>query len=229
MFSWHETLKSVRIFHSGQLTGAHGQFFLSFFRWLGVTARSAAFLFPTFLSGHLKNVCLSLDLAWICCPLALITIKLESRLLLSRDAARRGRPTGSQCVIVIWYGLALPRLLCCLLPHPFFRFPPPGCSLRTPGQKVQQWFYHRTKRRERQYWVHRPSAAFIWGRVLSTTFSGWLETLKTQLFKKGSWRGTFQKHSDSVSMWTGGTQLFWNTAVAHEHQGTGLLPSGDGQ
>lgn len=66
-------------------------------------------MFPTFLSGHLKNVCLSLDLAWICCPRALITIKLESRLPLSRDAPRRGRLTGSECVIVIWYGLALPR------------------------------------------------------------------------------------------------------------------------
>lgn len=37
---------------------------------------------------YLKNVSSS-DLAWIACPRALITIKLESRLLLSRDAPMR--------------------------------------------------------------------------------------------------------------------------------------------
>lgn len=55
---------------------------------------------------YLKNVS-SLALAWIACPRALITIKLESRLLLSRDAPRRAEGARAQYVIVIWYGLAL--------------------------------------------------------------------------------------------------------------------------
>lgn len=60
------------------------------FQLVCVRGRVAHFL------DYLKNVC-NLDLAWISYPRALITIKLESRLLLSRDAprragARRGRP-----------------------------------------------------------------------------------------------------------------------------------------